>query len=124
MELKLPLKLFRSPSAEYATIVDGYNVNLIGGVPIKLATHIVRAVNAEEANRKDSERIDWMDAVNSNINNHYKTKYGWKWDVNHNRACLSDCNWPALTVRQAIDEAMNSVKASREKALGIEGRGE
>lgn len=53
----------------------------------------------------DTSRLDWLDAVNQRTNERIGTVYGWKFDLNHNRAALSDHNLPALTVRQAIDKA-------------------
>lgn len=60
------------------------------------------------ANRTDAERLDWLDRVNENANRHNGTVYGWRFDINHNRAALTDMHLPALTVREAIDRAMDS----------------
>jgi hypothetical protein len=54
----------------------------------------------------DTERLDFLDRLNTNMNRRYRTTYGWGLDINHNRTALTDCNLPALTVREAIDEAM------------------
>jgi hypothetical protein len=53
----------------------------------------------------DTARLDWLDQVNTRTNDRVGTSYGWKFDINHNRAALTDHNLPALHVRAAIDEA-------------------
>jgi len=58
----------------------------------------------EEA-RKDAERLNWLDEVNRRTNERNGTVYGWKFDMNHNRAALMDHNFPALSIRAAIDAA-------------------
>jgi hypothetical protein len=55
--------------------------------------------------RADKERLDWLDRVNENTNERNGTNYGWRYDINHNRAALTDCNLPALSIRAAIDAA-------------------
>ena len=55
--------------------------------------------------REDKERLDWLDRVNENTNERNGTNYGWRYDINHNRAALTDCNLPALSIRAAIDAA-------------------
>lgn len=60
--------------------------------------------------REDAARLDWLDAVNKSANDRNGTGYGWRFDINHNRAALSDHHVPALKVRQAIDEARASSK--------------
>lgn len=55
----------------------------------------------------DTSRLDWLDQVNANTNERNGTRYGWKYDINHNRAALTDHNWPPLSIREAIDAAMN-----------------
>jgi hypothetical protein len=57
-------------------------------------------------NKKDSERLDWLDKKNSAMNERCGSNYGWKFDVNHNRIALTDHNLPKHTVREAIDAAM------------------
>jgi len=71
----------------------------------RLAALIRAQASALAEARKDAERLDWLDTVNKNANVRNGTRYGWKFDINHNRAALTDHNIPALTVRQAIDEA-------------------
>lgn len=56
--------------------------------------------------RADAGRLNWLDAVNLGTNERNETVYGWKFDINHNRAALTDHNSPALSVRAAIDAAM------------------
>ena len=57
--------------------------------------------------REDKARLDWLDAANQALNEAHGTKYGWKYDANHNRCqiAINDCNIPALSIRQAIDAA-------------------
>ncbi|QEH81155.1 hypothetical protein EIK56_24955 [Sphingomonas sp. C8-2] len=64
---------------------------------------VVQAFARYEA--QDSARLDWLDRVNANMNEWNGTRYGWKYDINHNRAALTDHNWPPLSVREAIDQA-------------------
>lgn len=56
----------------------------------------------------DTKRLDWLDAQNKRLNEYYGTSYGWKFDANfqRNAMMLNDSNYPVMTVRQAIDEAM------------------
>lgn len=67
-----------------------------------------RATAAEE----DAARLDWLDAVNLRTNERNGNVYGWRYDINHNRAALSDHNLPALTIREAIDSARFPDKAT------------
>lgn len=57
--------------------------------------------------RADAARLDWLDQINKNANARNGTVYGWRFDINHNRAALMNHNFPALTIRQAIDAAIN-----------------
>lgn len=54
----------------------------------------------------DKERLDWLDRANHALNEAHGTKYGWKYDANHNRLqiALTDCNIPAFSIRSAIDD--------------------
>lgn len=56
----------------------------------------------------DTRRLDWLDAQNKRLNEYYGTTYGWKFDANfqRNAMMLNDSNYPVMTVRQAIDEAI------------------
>lgn len=57
----------------------------------------------------DSERLDFLDRCNRQMNERYGTEYGWRFDWNHNRVCmLSDSNIPAISVRDALDRAMEN----------------
>lgn len=58
---------------------------------------------------EDRARLDWLDQVNANANDRNKTTYGWRFDINHNRAALTDHNHPALSVREAIDVARGAL---------------
>jgi hypothetical protein len=62
----------------------------------------------------DTSRLNWLDEVNRRANERNGTVYGWRFDINHNRAALTDHNLPALTIRQAIDEAMKANKVNGE----------
>ncbi len=57
---------------------------------------------------EDTKRLDWLDAQNKRLNEYYWTTYGWKFDANfqRNAMMLNDSNYPVMTVRQAIDEAI------------------
>lgn len=57
---------------------------------------------------EDTKRLDWLDAQNKRLNEYYGTSYGWKFDANfqRNSMMLNDSNYPVMTVRQAIDEAI------------------
>lgn len=57
---------------------------------------------------EDTKRLDWLDAQNKRLNEYYGTAYGWKFDANfqRNAMMLNDSNYPVMTVRQAIDEAI------------------
>lgn len=52
---------------------------------------------------EDKARLDWLDAINLRMNERNGSVYGWRYDINHNRAALTDHNLPALTIREAID---------------------
>ena len=56
----------------------------------------------------DTRRLDWLDAQNKRLNQYYGSTYGWKFDANfqRNAMMLNDSNYPVMTVRQAIDEAI------------------
>jgi len=60
---------------------------------------------------EDRARLDWLDSVNLHMNERNGSVYGWKYDINHNRASLTDHNLPALTIREAIDCARFPEKA-------------
>lgn len=53
----------------------------------------------------DASRLDWLDEMNRRKNEHHGTRYGWRYEANHNRIALSDHHFPVKTVREAIDEA-------------------
>lgn len=55
---------------------------------------------------KDSDRLDFLDAINTRKNAQYGTRYGWGLTENHNRIALEDHHFPVLTVREAIDAAI------------------
>lgn len=65
-------------------------------------------VNAELL--EDKKRLDFLDLLNARQNERYTSNYGWKIDINHNRVALTDHNFPKLSVREAIDEAIARVE--------------
>lgn len=65
----------------------------------------IRELEGDTGKSADTERLDWLDDVNRKANERNSTKYGWKFDINHNRAALTDHNWPAVSIREAIDDA-------------------
>lgn len=74
-------------------------------------THRTLKMLAEEVRRlrtqpDDTRMLDWLDEVNRDANIRNGTEYGWRFDINHNRAALTDHNLPALDVRAAIQKAM------------------
>lgn len=73
----------------------------------------LRQLTAQQV--EDAARLDWLDAVNRQTNERHNTTYGWKFDINHNRAALTDHNLPALSIREAIDVARQAGK-EKEKA--------
>lgn len=64
----------------------------------------------------DTKRLNWLDDQNARLNEYYGTAYGWKFDANfqRNAMMLNDCNFPVMTVRQAIDEAMLAAAPAQE----------
>lgn len=64
----------------------------------------------------DTKRLNWLDAQNARLNEYYGTSYGWKFDANfqRNAMMLNDSNFPVMTVRQAIDEAMLAAAPAQE----------
>lgn len=60
---------------------------------------------------EDTKRLDWLDTQNKRLNEYYGTSYGWKFDANfqRNAMMLNDSNYPVMTVRQAIDQAIAAV---------------
>lgn len=75
------------------------------------------AERARTENIADSARLDWLDHVNARTNDRNKTHYGWRFEINHNRAALSDCHFPPRSVRTAIDEA-RTLRQEAERAHG------
>jgi len=65
----------------------------------------LRALVAADPAKADTDRLDWLDAVNHRQNVRTGSNYGWKFDLNHNRAALTDNNAPGLSIRAAIDSA-------------------
>ncbi|MBB3320961.1 hypothetical protein [Atlantibacter sp. RC6] len=89
-----------------------------------LAATAAPAVQAEQQEpvshpytlRDDTRRLDWLDAQNKRLNEYYGTAYGWKFDANfqRNAMMLNDSNYPVMSVRQAIDEAMRTAAPQQE----------
>lgn len=61
---------------------------------------------------KDIRRLNFLHLANKHMNERNRTVYGWKLEANHNRIALTDHNLPALSVRQAIDNAMDVAAAN------------
>lgn len=72
-----------------------------------IAERVPELISENAALRKDKARLDWLDAANQALNEAHGTKYGWKYDANHNRCqiAINDHNIPAHSIRQAIDAA-------------------
>lgn len=68
----------------------------------------VKGLRELRESREDTKRLDWLDTQNQRLNEYYGTAYGWKFDANfqRNAMMLNDSNYPVMTVRQAIDEAI------------------
>lgn len=62
-------------------------------------------VYVEPGDITDTDRLNWLDSVMVNANARNGTCYGWRFDINHNRAALTNNNIPALNIREAIDAA-------------------
>ena len=90
------------------------------GNPRQSRADTIRSIRERHGYTNDSVRLDWLDEVNANSNERVGSDYGWKYDINHNRAALTDCNFPKLTIRQAIDEAMGQ-RAPRDSDQNPEG---
>jgi hypothetical protein len=84
-----------------------------GTVTPVVVLELIRRLREAE---KDSDRVNWLDKKNAEMNARTNSNYGWKFDVNHNRIALTDCNWPNHTARQAIDEAMK-IEKENEKTI-------
>jgi hypothetical protein len=82
---------------------------------MKSKTIKARARLASTRLSADTRRLNWLDEVNQRTNQRTGTVYGWRFDINHNRAALTDHNLPAVMVRQAIDEAMKVSKHQCER---------
>ena len=69
----------------------------------------------------DTLRLNFLDRCNQNLNAHYGTTYGWKFDINHNRVCLrpDGHTWRDLDLHDtgAGIEAKTSVRAAIDKAM-------
>jgi hypothetical protein len=76
-------------------------LSLSGGSNEK-AEHVSQGYTLQD----DTRRLDWLDEQNAKKNKSHGTTYGWGYEVNHNRIALSDCHFPAKSVRAAIDAAM------------------
>lgn len=61
---------------------------------------------------KDIRRLSFLHLANKHMNEHNRTVYGWRLEANHNRIALTDHNLPALSVREAIDDAMEKAAAN------------
>lgn len=71
---------------------------------------------------EDTKRLDWLDAQNKRLNEYYGTSYGWKFDANfqRNAMMLNDSNYPVMSVRQAIDEAIAAAPQQEAMSSALE----
>lgn len=67
---------------------------------------------------EDTKRLNWLDTQNKRLNEYYGTAYGWKFDANfqRNAMMLNDSNFPVMTIRQAIDEAISAAPQQEVKS--------
>lgn len=70
------------------------------------AEAVRKALSATREDARDARRLDWLDKINAEKNKRHGTTYGWKLSENHNRIALEDHGFPPLSVRSAIDKAM------------------
>jgi hypothetical protein len=126
--------LFYRPSDDF---IDGrINLLAIANIAIEICARIcaeadfddmgrcaaeLRGLIPEESDQPklgptDKERLDWLDQVNKATNDRIGTKYGWKFDINHNRAAFSDNDAGGRAVRQALDEAIRQAHLAKERA--------
>ncbi len=74
----------------------------------------IQALKAElemlESNIQDSERLDYLDHLNSRQNDYYRSMYGWEININHNRVALHDIGPKGVSVREAIDRHQETHK--------------
>ncbi|HDV8258477.1 hypothetical protein [Enterobacter hormaechei] len=91
------------------------NARLFENVLMELLLHRAAMLQGADGNSpviqdgsEDTKRLDWLEAQNKRLNEYYGTTYGWKFDANfqRNAMMLNDSNYPVMTVRQAIDEAI------------------
>jgi hypothetical protein len=87
--------------------------NRLGPIPWRKADELAGALRSAAEQivdmLKDQQRLDFLDRVNQSTNERIGSRYGWKFDINHNRAALTDHNHPALTVREALDHALSNL---------------
>ena len=106
-----PYKSTRDAKEAIDAIGAGFKVEEFVGI------EILRALMLQDADgnspvipdcSEDTKRLDWLDAQNKRLNEYYGTTYGWKFDANfqRNAMMLNDSNYPVMSVRQAIDEAI------------------
>lgn len=81
-------------------------------VPGRLRAAMLQAGNSPVTpdGSEDTKRLNWLDTQNKRLNEYYGTAYGWKFDANfqRNAMMLNDSNFPVMTIRQAIDEAISA----------------
>ncbi|MEH4799783.1 hypothetical protein PO472_13180, partial [Atlantibacter hermannii] len=99
--------------------LDRMGIEVAGAAPAEQAEQL--SGNTEQVSQPytlpdDKQRLDWLDAQNKRLNEYYGTAYGWKFDANfqRNAMMLNDSNYPVMTVRQAIDEAMRTAAPKQE----------
>lgn len=79
-----------------------------GGDMAYVIADAIKGMEELLVSREDTRRLDWLDTQNKRLNEYHGTDYGWKFDANfqRNAMMLNDSNYPVMTVRQAIDEAI------------------
>ena len=91
------------------TMKDGKDLPMgLHGIP-EAVYDLIKTVEIYSASA-DRARLDFLDKVNKRFNKTNGTEYGWKLSFNHNRILLDDSNIHALSVRKAIDIAMDKIR--------------
>jgi hypothetical protein len=112
-------QIARILARQYGDIEREWETFLIQAEEIRVGIAALSAAKTDRDGAEDTARLDWLDQVNTRTNDRVGTNYGWKFDINHNRAALTDHNLPAMHVRAAIDEArLKSAPAKQEGKMG------
>jgi hypothetical protein len=112
----------RLAALDAAEVADSAGRRVDAMVFRAIALRLENILNELVSAEADTWRLDWLDAVNKRTNERNGTVYGWRYDINHNRAALTDMHSPALTVREAIDTAMHDGKTDNCQSCSGTGR--